>query len=299
MSRPQAGDPPGGGAGSERSWLRRFEIRPNKTLGQNFLINPRVRDRLVDGWRLTRRDAVLEIGAGAGALTIPLLKRAGHVWAVEKDGRLCDLLETRAHEAGSGDRLTLVRGDVLHVDPEVLPGLRRRKLVVVGNLPYAVTSPVVLWILRNRKRFRHASIMVQREYGRRLLAAPGSAGCGSLTIWVAYHARVSLEMKVGRGAFWPMPKVDSVVVRVDFRSEPPYELADPSWLEASLRRCFGQRRKQLGGVLVASMGWERRRVQALLDELGIAPSRRGETLSLEEHCRLAERLAESGGDPGD
>lgn len=272
------------------AWLRRFGIRPKKTLGQNFLINPRVRDALVSRWPLTEKDSVLEIGAGAGALTIPLLSRVQRLWAVEKDEKLCRLLEERAGESAARGRLVIRNQDVLDLDIESVRSEEGEPLVAVGNLPYAVTSPVLLWILRHRACFRWASVMVQREYAERLLARPGDAEAGSLTVWVAYHARATQEMKVTSGSFWPRPRVHSVVVRLGFHPDPPHPLEDPRWLELSLRACFGQRRKQLGRALASALDWPRERVEETLRELGIDPVRRGETLSLEEHCRLARRV---------
>jgi 16S rRNA (adenine1518-N6/adenine1519-N6)-dimethyltransferase len=272
------------------AWLRRFGVRPKKTLGQNFLINPRVRDALVSRWPLTDADSVLEIGSGSGALTIPLLERVRRVWAVEKDEKLCRLLAERSKESDAHRKLVILQQDVLDLDPESLQMEEDQRLVVLGNLPYAITSPIILWILRNRVRFRWASVMVQREYAERLLAEPGAAGSSSLTAWVAYHAIATQDMKVTSGAFWPRPKIDSLVVRLDFRPHPPYPLETPRWLEMSLRVCFGQRRKQLGRSLASALDWPRDRVEELLQKLGIDPKRRGETLSLEEHCRLAQRI---------
>jgi 16S rRNA (adenine1518-N6/adenine1519-N6)-dimethyltransferase len=272
------------------AWLRRFGIRPKKTLGQSFLINPRVRDALIDRWPLTKTDSVLEIGSGSGALTIPLLERVRRVWAVEKDEKLCRLLAERSKESDVHQKLVILHQDVLDLDPESLEVEEDQRLIVLGNLPYAVTSPILLWILRNRARFRWASAMVQREYAERLLAEPGAAGSSNLTAWVAYHAIVRQDMKVTSGAFWPRPKVHSLVVRLDFRPRPPYPLEEPLWLEMSLRACFGQRRKQLGRSLASALDWPRDRVCEVLRELGIDAKRRGETLSLEEHCRLAQRI---------
>jgi 16S rRNA (adenine1518-N6/adenine1519-N6)-dimethyltransferase len=276
---------------SEKRWLRRGSVRPRRSLGQNFLVNPRVRDALVARWDIAAADTVVEIGAGAGALTIPLLDRARRVIAVERDRSLCLLLALRAAEERPGAALEILHRDARRLDPRELTSAGGRPpMVLVGNLPYAVTSPLLLWILENRRLFRWASIMVQREYAARLLVSPGSPGGSSLTVWTAFHARVELEMKVSAGAFWPRPDVDSTVVRMIPRAASPFPLEDPAWLEKSLRASFGQRRKQLGGALASAMGWSRPDADRLLGGLGLDPARRGETLTLEEHVRLAARV---------
>ncbi|MBU1699840.1 MAG: ribosomal RNA small subunit methyltransferase A [Candidatus Eisenbacteria bacterium] len=276
--------------GSERAWLRHAGIRPKKRLGQNFLINPNFRDRLIAAIGVAEDDAVLEIGPGSGSLTLPLARIAKRVWAVERDKRLYDLLSERSEAELPGAALTMIHEDILAVDPGVLAREAGRPLLLVGNLPYAVTSPILLWMLKHRDSFAGAVIMVQKEYGDRLRATPGGPGSSSLTVWAAYHARVTQEMRVPPTVFWPPPDVDSLLLRLHFHEQPPYPLSDPGWLEQSLRISFGKRRKQLGGCVADALDLSRNEAVELLQKLSIDPARRGETLTLEEHCRLAEAI---------
>jgi 16S rRNA (adenine1518-N6/adenine1519-N6)-dimethyltransferase len=229
----------------------------------------------------------VEIGAGAGALTIPLLRRGVEVVAVEVDPRLCRLLERRAALEVPEARLTLVAEDVLRWEPP--PG-REGSWILLGNLPYQITTPILEWILEHRRRFAWAGIMVQREYGLRLLAQPGDRNASALTAWVAYHARVELETRVSRGSFWPTPDVDSMVLRLTFHRSPEGDPRERGWLESTLSAVFAHRRKQLLAGLVAALGWDRADVERLLREVGLDPRRRGESLTLEEHLRLARLL---------
>ncbi|MBD3334957.1 MAG: ribosomal RNA small subunit methyltransferase A [Candidatus Eisenbacteria bacterium] len=288
-SRGAASGPPPRGR-SERAWLRYAQIRPRRRFSQNFLINPRVRERLVERLDLDPGDAVLEIGAGSGALTLAMAPRVKRVWAVERDPRLAELLRLRMRIEQPEARVKIIEGDILDLDPEPLRQAAKGGLALVGNLPYAITSPILLWILEHRRAWRTAVVMVQKEYGRRLLAETGQRTGSSLGVWIAFHARVELEMRVTSGAFWPEPGVESWVLRLDFRDEPPCSLADPDWLERSLRVVFGRRRRQLAGCVAGALAIPRAEAEALLRELGIDPRRRGESLSLDEHCRLASEI---------
>lgn len=274
-------------------WLREAGIRPRKAWGQNFLVNPRVAGRLVEGWALEPGAAVCEIGAGAGSLTLPLLMRGARVVAVERDPALADLLQRRARSECAAGELHVLAADILELDlPEIVGRIpEARAWFLTGNLPYAITTPILEWTGRHRERFVWASFMVQREYGERLIAAPGSRAYGSLSVWAAYRFAVRREHSVGPANFWPRPKVESVVLRLVPHPRPPVEVSGEAALERVVRAAFGQRRKVIGGALAHGLGLPRERVERALGEAGIGPRRRAEECGLAQFAALARALA--------
>jgi 16S rRNA (adenine1518-N6/adenine1519-N6)-dimethyltransferase len=282
-------------AQAERSWLARHEIRPRKRLGQNFLIQPQVADRLLRALPVALEPGrpVLEVGAGAGALTRALLETGVEVWAVEIDPRLVDLLRERFADAVAGGRLHLLPGSVLDQDPRTIPGRAPAEpFTLLGNLPYAITTPILLWMLEHRRVFSRASVLVQRELAERITASPGTRAYGSLTVWIAYHAEVRSLVTVGPKSFWPVPAVHSSWIEIDFRTAPPVHVRDPELLERVLAAAFGQRRKMLRASLASALGG-REIVLGLLEHAGIDPTRRAETLTLAEFAALANTLGEA------
>lgn len=268
---------------SERSRLEQHGVRPRKSFGQNFLLDPRLVELMVEraAWGAGRH--VLEIGPGAGALTDGLL-RAGHqVLAVERDESLEPLLRERfARELGTG-QFELRLGDALELRDSELPSALTH---FAGNLPYGITTPLLRFYLARRERFESALLMVQREYGERLTAEPGTREYGSLTVFVAAQAAVRNLLRVGRSSFWPRPGVESIVVALLSRRPAPTD-AEVQALETILRAAFGQRRKTLLNGLAAGLGWEKPRLEARLREIGLDPGVRGETLPLQTFERLA------------
>ena len=260
-------------------------IKPRKKWGQNFLTQPAIAQKIVDAASVTGEDVVLEIGPGAGALTGLLAQRARHVIAVEFDEGLSDLL---TEDLGDLARLTIVRGDILDVDLRALLEKHgAKKAVIVGNVPYAITTPILEWLIAQRKHVSHGVVLVQREYAARLAAAPDTEDYGSLTIFARYYLRLEPLFHVPPGAFWPKPLVDSTLVRLRFRTQPPVEVPDEERLFTIVRAAFGQRRKTLSNALLALYGDDRDRVARLLRAAHVAGNRRGETLDLEEYARIA------------
>lgn len=273
-------------------WLREAGIRPRKAWGQNFLINPRLASRLVDGWDLAPGTRVCEVGAGAGSLTLPLLARGARVVAVERDPALGELLRERARAECPEGELRLLTADILE---QQLPALQAElpgagAWVLVGNLPYAITTPILEWAARARAAYAWASFMVQREYGERLSAAPGSAAYGSLTLWVAYRFAVRRELSAGAANFWPRPKVDSVVLRLSPHRRPPVEVPGEAELERVVRAAFGQRRKMILGALAHGLQLPRERVERALSLAGIEARQRAETCDLAQFAALTRAL---------
>jgi 16S rRNA (adenine1518-N6/adenine1519-N6)-dimethyltransferase len=271
--------------------LRRWNLRPDKRLGQNFFVDQGTLAKIVAAAELMPDDVVLEIGAGLGALTVPLAREAGHVVAVEKDGRLMPAL--RGVLTGL-DNVTLIEGDVLDLDPAALIASIRRPAPgvdykVVSNLPYYATSAVLRHLLEASPRPRRMVVTVQREVAERIVAGPGRMSL--LAVSVQFYGRPRLLFRIKPGSFYPSPGVESAVVRVDAHETPPVDVEDVDGFFRVVRAGFSQRRKQLRNALAAGLARSPAEVVERLNEAGIDPRRRAQTLGLEEWIRVARALA--------
>jgi 16S rRNA (adenine1518-N6/adenine1519-N6)-dimethyltransferase len=271
--------------------LARHGLSPKKSLGQNFLVDPRVPERIAAAAELSPDDVVVEIGAGLGALTAHLLGRAQRVVAIERDARLAAVLRG---ELGARDDLTIVEGDALEFDWAAGARAAGRPLIVVGNLPYVVTSPVIFAALAAADSGRvvaRALFMVQKEFAQRMLAAPGSRTYGRLSVMVQQTAEAQALFQVGSGAFLPPPAVTSTVVRLLPRDRPLAPVHDPGLFDRVVREAFGTRRKMLRRALEPAFGADR--AAAALAAASIAGTRRAEELSVAEFARLANALTDA------
>lgn len=266
-----------------RAALRETELRPKKSLGQNFLIHDRVIDTIARLLDLSPGEEVLEIGPGLGFLTRRLLKSGAKVWAVEVD----PLLVARLRRApfGADPKLELIHGDILEIAlPDTLPG---RKIKLAGNLPYSVSTPVLFRIFEWRAHFSILVLMVQREVAERMAARPGTKEYGALSIWCQVHGRIVAKAAVSPEAFFPRPKVRSTVLKIELFPEPLIDAVESSALRGLVRAAFGQRRKTLGNALGAWSAAGRAEMENFLRAQGVDSQRRGETLSVEEFIKLA------------
>lgn len=280
--------------GNELSRLKRAlaerGLAPLKRMGQNFLVRTDLAARIVEHCRIEADDVVVEIGPGAGALTPGLAARARAVIAVEKDTGLAALLR---EELAEQPHVEVVEGDFLAFDLAAAAHAHRaERLVVVGNIPYNITTPLLERIFAHKRVVTSAVLLVQKEYAERLAAAAGTPAYGSLTLFARYHALLEPLMTLRAPAFWPRPDVDSMLVRFRMRGEAPVE-AGEEMLFRVIRGAFQMRRKQLANTLASTLGLERDGVERLCRAAGIDGRRRGETLTLEEFARLA-RAAERG-----
>lgn len=267
-----------------RALLAEAGLRPSKRLGQHFLVDRGALRRIVDLADPGPEDAVLEIGPGPGALTVLLAQRAGRVVAVERDPRFEPLL--RRVLAGQ-PHVSLVFADALALDWSALLTGAARPLFV-SNLPYSITSPVLLRLVEGPVAFRRAVVMVQLEVARRVTASPGSPEYGALTVALALRAEARLAFMVSRQRFWPQPEVDSAVVVLEPAAR---ALAAPPELAARVARAaFARRRKTLLNALSGELALERDEVLKALRAAGVDPERRGETLSPEQFARVAAAL---------
>jgi 16S rRNA (adenine1518-N6/adenine1519-N6)-dimethyltransferase len=266
-----------------RAALRGANFRPSKSRGQNFLIHERVIDGIINLLDLEASDSVLEIGPGLGFLTRRLLERAQQVWAIELDRFLAEQLRRSA--LGDDPKLHLIQGDFLHFAPaEFLP---KAPVKVAGNLPYSIATAVLFRIFQIREQFSLLVLMLQKEVADRIVAKPGTKEFGALSVWCQIHGRVTDKLAVSPEAFFPRPKVRSMVLKFHLFAEPRIAPGDFPALQNLLRAAFGQRRKTLGNALQAYFGQPRGEIESWLRSEKIDPARRGETLSVDEFIALA------------
>jgi 16S rRNA (adenine1518-N6/adenine1519-N6)-dimethyltransferase len=271
-----------------RAALRETNFRPRKSRGQNFLIHERVIDSIIRLLDLSPADEVVEIGPGLGFLTRRLLERAARVWAVEVDAALVERLGASVFAADP--KLRLIHGDILEVPlGDMLPD---KKLKLVGNLPYSISTPVLFRIFALREHFSSLVLMVQKEVADRIAAQPGTKTFGTLSVWCQIHGRIIDRVSVSPEAFFPRPKVRSTVLKIELFSEPLVTASEIPILRGLVRAAFGQRRKTLGNALTAWLKSDGSEIETLLQSQGIDPRRRGETLSIDEFIKLA-RAAQS------
>ncbi|MGE5592485.1 MAG: 16S rRNA (adenine(1518)-N(6)/adenine(1519)-N(6))-dimethyltransferase RsmA [Betaproteobacteria bacterium] len=272
-------------------------IRPRKNLGQNFLVDHSYLDVIISAADLARADAVLEIGAGTGVLTRALAERVAHVIAVELDDRLVEILRA---EFGGWPNVDVVHANVLDLCLTELMQFDRlayRKCKVVANLPYYITSPVILKILNEARFLERVVVLVQKEVAERMVAAPGSKRYGAFSVVVQYRTLPEIVAIVPPDAFRPAPKVDSAVVCLVMRREPPVKVASEDVLFGVVRAGFRMRRKTFLRALVMAgpaglglPGVNENAIRKAMAMAGIQPERRAETLSLDEFGRLADAL---------
>jgi 16S rRNA (adenine1518-N6/adenine1519-N6)-dimethyltransferase len=266
--------------------------RPSKRLSQNFLVDPGVARQIVDLGQIRPGDTVIEIGPGTGALTGLLVERAARVHAVELDRKLFEALGV---QYASEPRLVLHHGDIL--ETRIRDLVPEGPVVVVGNLPYAITSDLVLWLLEQHREVRRAVALMQREVAERLTAEPGTRAAGSLTLALHYQAKAECILEVAPRSFRPVPKVTSTLVAIRFRETPAVTPRDEQFFFRVIRAAFGNRRKTLVNALAGGLGAPRERVEAAVAAAGLDPRIRGERLTLEDFRRLADHLGEPSTDP--
>lgn len=269
--------------------LGRHGFHFSKALGQNFLINPSVCPRMAEASGVDETSGAIEIGPGIGVLTRELAQRAGKVVAVELDRRLLPVLDETLAEF---DNVTVVNEDVLKLDLRAL--LEREfagmDVAVCANLPYYITSPVIMRLLEERLPISSLTVMVQKEAARRICAQPGTRECGAVTAAVHYYAQPEILFEVSRGSFLPAPNVDSSVIRLTLREQPAVQVESEQRFFALIKAAFGQRRKTLQNAVSAGLGIPKEDVGQALDAAGLDRRIRAEQLSLEDFARLSNQI---------
>ncbi len=266
--------------------LNRHGFSFSKGLGQNFLINPSVCPRMAEMGGAQPGYGMIEIGAGFGVLTVELAQRADKVVCVEIDSRLLPILDETLADF---DNIKIVNQDVLKVDlaaliAEEFPG---KKVAICANLPYYITSPIIMSILEAHLPIESLTVMVQKEAAQRICAAPGSREVGAVSIAVQYYAEPKVLFPVSRGSFMPAPDVDSAVIRLDIRKEPIVNVEKEEDFFKVVKGAFSQRRKTLANTLSSSFGIGKAQVNDWLEAAGVAANLRAEQLSMAQFADIA------------
>lgn len=270
--------------------LKKYEFTFKKSLGQNFLVDSNILRKIVEIANVDSASGVIEIGPGIGSLTEVLARHANNVVAIEIDQRLLPILADNLRPYGN---VHVIHGDVLKQDLHQIIHEHFsdvEHIQVVANLPYYVTTPILMKLLEDRLPLTSIVVMIQKEVADRIAARPGTKDYGSLSVAAQYYADVQYGMTVPKTVFMPKPNVDSAVIRLMIRKHPPVDVVDESLFFQIVRASFSQRRKTIYNNLRSSFSqnidW-----QSLLQQAGIDPTRRGETLTIEEFARLCNYVA--------
>lgn len=272
--------------------LQKYDFHFAKKFGQNFLIDERVMNKIIEGAEIGPDDCVLEIGPGIGTMTQFLAENAGQVVAVEIDTKLIPILEDTL---APFDNVTVINDDILKVDITALTQKYNggRPIKVVANLPYYITTPIIMGLLEKHVPIHSITVMVQKEVAMRMQAGPGNKDYGALSLAVQYYCEPYLVANVPQNCFMPRPNVDSAVIRLTSLEKPPVETAQEALMFGLIKASFAQRRKTLVNGLSNSpeLTLTKEQVTQALQTLGISETVRGETFTLKEFAALAEALA--------
>lgn len=277
--------------GTIKALLARHGFHFSKALGQNFIVNPSVCPRMADESGIDSESGVIEIGAGIGVLTAELAKRAKKVVCIELDSKLLPILDETLADF---DNIEIINADVLKTD---LAALIEEKfggmpVYVCANLPYYITSPVIMTLLESRLPLKAVTVMVQREAAQRLCAPVGSRLSGAVTVAVDYYAEARKLFDVSAGSFMPAPKVDSSVIRLDIREKPGIEVSDEKLFFSMVHAAFGQRRKTASNSISSGTGIPKAVVAEAIERCEFPPSVRAESMTAEQLAALCEALNE-------
>lgn len=276
--------------------LAKYDLKAKKSLGQNFIIDTNILRNIVDAGDVDKDTTVIEIGPGIGALTEQIAKQAKEVFAFEIDDRLLPVLDDTLSPY---DNITIFHQDILQVDfkqfeEEHLSDSSR--IVVIANLPYYITTPIIMGLLESELPVETMVLMMQKEVASRLEAKPSTKAYGSLSIALQYYTEVEVAFTVPRTVFMPQPNVESAIIRLDIRPEPIVKVKDQALFMKLVRASFQQRRKTIWNNLRKSLEFKEQEegLREAFVHSGIDPSRRGESLTIQEFAQLADAISESG-----
>ncbi len=271
--------------------LQKYNFNFQKKFGQNFLIDTTVLERIMDAAEITGDDCVLEIGPGIGTMTQYLCERARHVVAVEIDKNLLHILEDTLKDY---DNKTIINGDILKVDVNQIAKDYNdgKPLKVVANLPYYITTPIIMGLFENNIPLKSITIMVQKEVAERMQVGPGTKDYGALSLAVQYYAMPKIVANVPPNCFIPRPNVGSAVIRLDRYEVPPVQVENEKKMFDLIRASFNQRRKTLVNGLgnAQNLSYSKEHITEVLEQMGLSPLVRGETLTLEQFAQLSNLL---------
>jgi len=269
---------------------REQRFRPKKRLSQHFLQDTGIIHEIIAQAGFDESDHVFEIGAGLGALTLPLSKVVRHITTIEKDAQLADMLGKRLSHAGV-DNVDLINDDILAFDLSKVIDLSLKKIKIIGNLPYNISSPLLEKFIKNRNLVSRAILMFQYEFARRLVAPPGNKEYGAMTVLIQYHASLTPLIDVPKEAFYPKPKVDSMVLELDLDSPHPRRTEDEETFQMVVKGAFAHRRKTLLNSLKGTLSSRSiNEIVAALDRCDIDPTKRAENLDIDDFLCLTSQL---------
>ncbi len=272
--------------------IQKYQFNFQKKFGQNFLIDSNILDKIVQSAGVTKEDCVLEIGPGIGTMTQYLAEAAREVVAVEIDKNLIPILKDTLSEY---DNVTVINEDILKVDLNQIVQDKNggRPIKVVANLPYYITTPIIMGLFENHVPLKSITIMIQKEVADRMQVGPGTKDYGALSLAVQYYAKPEIITRVPASCFMPRPNVDSTVIRLERYEEPPVFVKDEKYLFAVIRASFNQRRKTLANGLTnaGNLGVNRQLVEEALTQMGLSATVRGEALTLSQFAELSNYLA--------
>lgn len=263
--------------------VKKYNFKFSKSLGQNFLIDDSVLEDIVNGAEVNGEDFVIEIGPGVGTLTAQLLMKAKKVTSIELDN---DLIPILTEELGNHENFNLIHNDALKVDFNEVIG-DEKSVKLVANLPYYVTTPIIVKLLKDQYNFKSLTIMIQKEVAERIDAEPNCKEYGSLSVLVQYYCDTKIVRKVAPSSFIPRPKVESIVIRLDRLPEPRVKTKDEKLMFELVRAGFNMRRKTLWNAAKA-FNLSKEDLEKAFENSGVDPKRRAETLTLQEFATLAD-----------
>lgn len=270
--------------------MNKYNINANKDLGQNFLIDENVIDNIVQAAEINENDLVIEIGPGLGTLTSKLIEKAGKVIAIELDKKMITILNDRF---SLYKNFLLINEDVLKVDLNKLieeQKVEKSNVKIVANLPYYITTPIIMKLLEEKLNIQSITVMIQKEVADRLTEIPGGKNTGAITYCVYYYAKAQQVLLVPNTSFIPAPKVNSEVIKLDIRKEPPIKVKNEKEFFKIIKASFMQRRKTLVNGLSNAGISSKDEIKEILYSLGLSENIRGENLSIEQFAQIANEL---------
>jgi len=267
--------------------LSEYGLIPRKSWGQHFLVDRNILNKVIRTAQLEKRDIVLEVGPGLGEMTLALAHHVKKVIAVEIDPKLVEVLKEKTAESFN---VEVIRGDILKIDFGQLHHQEGRRLKVVANLPYRISTPLLFRFIESRHAFSTLTLMLQREVAERMIAPPGGKEYGPLSIFTQSISDFSIPFFIKPSAFFPPPKVESAVIHMVWKERPQVDLEEEEWFRKVVRGCFSYRRKRLGNALKCTDIPLPPDIKGRMEKIGIDPERRPETLTIQEFAHLAEAL---------
>lgn len=269
--------------------LLEYGLIPRKGLGQHFLADRNILDKVIRTAQIDKEDIVLEVGPGLGEMTFALARQAQKVIAVEIDSKLAAILKRKMRGLSN---VKVIESDILKMDFNQFFRKERHPMKVVANLPYQISTPLLFQFIEFKETFSTLTLMLQKEVAERIVASPGRKEYGPLSIFIQMFSDVAIRFFIKPSAFFPPPKVESAVVHMSFREKPAVNLKDEKWFKKVVKGCFGYRRKTLLNALKHSGILLSGSTESKLKKIGMDPQRRPETLAIQEFVYLAEVLKE-------